>query len=174
MKKFAHYAIILLVAFSLSQCSSDESITDSEMLLVNGAEFSIGTNSSSHTYNRITSKSETSLSLEISENTTSGARIISIGMGHEPNAANGTYILKNNEFRSGVAIPALLDEETGRQISGGTLSPPTGTISITYKGDGRYELSFNDVVMDPGTATETTINGKCVGKFKLQPDSIIF
>lgn len=137
--------------------------------MVNGAEFSIGTNTSSNTFNKIRSKSDTSLLLEITENTASGARIISIGFGHEPNVPNGTYILKNNEFSSGVAIPALLDEETGRQISGGTLSPPTGTISITYKGDGRYELSFNDVVMDPETATETTINGKCVGKFKLQP-----
>lgn len=171
MKKIATLAIVLLTCFSLVRCTSDDSTGDSGMLTVNGSEFLLGTNTSTLVYNRIRSKSDTGIWLEITENPSSGnARIISVFASHEVGTHNGTYILKNDQIASGIAIPALMDAETGEQIAGGSdESQPLGTITITDQGSNRFKLSFDGVVLDPETATETTISGSCSKTFKMQP-----
>lgn len=155
----------MLVCLTLAHCS-DDSEPAMSFLTVNGAKFNLANNSGSGVYNIIKSKSESTIWLNITENA-ENARVISIYAMHEPGDATGIYTLRNNFIESGIAAPALYDSQ-GVQLAGGSSeSQPTGTVSIVDRGHNRYIVVFNEVVLDPGTATETTISGTCDKIFKL-------
>lgn len=154
--------IIVLMSLTLIQCSSDESNTTDSSLTVNGSEFKLGSNTGSITYNMIKSQSELSVWLTIREKSENG-RVISVYAMHEsPNgSATGTYSLRNDMMIGGVAAPTLYGAEDNQLAGGSNESQPTGTISINDLGGNHYIVTFNNVVLDPGTASETTITGTC-------------
>jgi hypothetical protein len=152
------------LALGLTSCSSDDpAAPTSDSLTVNGAAFMTANNSGATQYNVIKSENGTSLWLEVFEKGGSGRRI-SGSLVHPQGPASGTYILKNDQLAIGIAVIALLDD-AGQQLAGGSESQPTGTFSLTDNGNHRFALTFNDVVLDPGTASETHISGSCSRTF---------
>jgi uncharacterized protein YcfL len=162
MKKICVFSVILFLSVICSNCSSDDA-NDPATLFVNGAEFKLGTNSGNHQYNLIKSENTGNIWLSISEKN-SPSKAISIYAAHEEGSHSGTYILKNDQIASGIAVLAIMDD-SGHQVAGGALNSPSGTVTISDYGHRKFKITFNDVVLDPETGTETTITGYCVKTF---------
>lgn len=157
---------ILFLSLTLIQCSSDDGSSASS-LMMNGTEFKLGTNSGETIYNKIKSEGENGIWFSIRENVENG-RVISIYASHEAGQRNATYTLDNDRIEPGFAIISIMNEDESQQISGGSdFSPPTGTITIKDLGNHRLKVTFNEVVLDSGTASETTISGSCTKKFTM-------
>lgn len=158
--------IFLFLSLTLIQCSSDDD-SSASALMMNGAEFKLGNNSGENVYNTIKSEGESGIWFSIRENAENG-RVISIYANHEAGRRNATYALDNDMIEPGFAIVAIMNEDESQQISGGSdFSPPMGTITIKDLGNHRLKVTFNDVVLDSGAASETTISGSCTKKFTM-------
>jgi hypothetical protein len=156
MKSLFKIAILFLV-LTLVQCSSDDT-AGSNSLLVNGAAFKLAPET-------IVEANDGSINFILGEKTdTANGRILQVFAMHTAGHATGTYELRNNSIESGVAVVALYDQEFN-QIAGGSEDQPTGNLTITHYEGKRYKLTFNDVTLDPGTASETTISGSCMKTF---------
>jgi hypothetical protein len=154
--------LILLLSLTLIQCSTDE--TSNESLLVNGAEFKIGSNSGSKIYNVLASENDNGFLVRVYEKAASPARIINILVRHEPGSHSGTYTLRNNFSAPGIAGIEITDDQN-HYIAGGSIDGPTGTITVTDFGNNTFKIVFNDVVLDPGMGSETMISGNFTKTF---------
>lgn len=149
--------IFLLLSLTLIQCSSDDNT--SESLMMNGTEFKPGSG-------RIKSEGQNAVWFTIKENKAEGARVISVYASHASGSHTGTYVLDNDMIEAGIAVIAILDETEEHQISGGSdFSPPSGTLTIVDYGNRRMKVTFNDVILDGGLESETTISGSCTKTF---------
>lgn len=148
---------ILFLSLSLVQCSSDDA-SESATLMVNGAEYKLGTSLVEKTQNTIT------FTLVEKTPSTDNNRIIRIFAMHPAGNATGTYELRSDLTASGIANIAVYDAEF-TPIAGGSVNQPTGTLTVTHYDANKYKLTFDDVTLDPGTATETTISGSCLKTF---------
>jgi hypothetical protein len=164
MKKWIPFiAAIVLLGFSSCSGDDDNPIQDSD-LLVNGETFPTGINGS-ETYNIMVSQTGP-LTVEIRENGGQG-RTLGVMAAHAADTQSGTYEVENNEFGEGLAILYVLDSE-GNQIAGGSVNDPSGTVTIVTNGGRNYTLTFNDVVLDPDTPSQTTITGSVTKTFRAE------
>jgi hypothetical protein len=164
MKRFIQLLLIVLTSLTLIQCSSDDNGSN-EMLLVNGTEFKLGNSAS---WNVIKFENDGYISLNLLEKTDSAQRSLGIAANyHDANSVNGTYALRSDMSTPGVANIALYAVENETQLAGGAEVQPTGTIAVTDLGNNKYKIEFNNVVLDPGSASETTISGSLTKTFSL-------
>ena len=148
---------ILFLSLTLVQCSSDDA-TASDNLLVDGVAFKLGAV-------RVESADNSKMfSLVEKTDDAAGQRIIQVFAMHTNNLPSGTYELRSNLTASGVANIAIYNTSF-IPIAGGSENQPTGTLTILHYQGNKYKLTFNDVVLDPGTATETTISGSTTRTF---------
>ena len=153
-----------ILAFGLTSCSSDDGhVSTADSVTVDGVPFLTSNNSGAKKYNVIEAETGTSLWFQISEKGGSG-KTISVSLMHPEGSASGNYALKNDQIAAGIAVIAVMDAN-GHQIAGGSDNQPTGTFSLIDKGNDRYELTFKDVILDPGMASETHISGICTQAF---------
>ena len=155
---------LLFIGLASIQCSNDDNV-NAGTILVNGSEFKTG---ASPTLNILKSDSQNGFWIEIRENLPSGQRALQIMAAHETGTHSGTYVLRSNAIGPGLATIALMDIENDQQLAGGAIEQPTGTITVTDRGNKTFEIEFNDVTLDPGTASETTISGSHRAKFRSQ------
>lgn len=149
--------VILLLSLTLIQCSSDDS-NESGRLLVNGEEFKLGT--------ALVEDGSNLILFTLVEKTpiAYNNRIIQVVAMHPDGTATGTYQLRSNIIETGIANIGIYDSEL-EQLAGGSVNQPTGTLTVTHIDGKKYKLVFNDVTLDPNTATETTISGSCLKTF---------
>ena len=149
--------LFLFLSLTLIQCSSDDDSSVSA-LTMNGTDFKLGSGNS----NYIKTDANNRISFAIRENVANNPRVIAVYAMHAPGSRSGTYQLSNNTVENGYAVIAILNEDETTQLAGGSMiAPPTGTIKIENHGNNHMAVTFNDVVLDGGTATETTISGTC-------------
>jgi hypothetical protein len=147
---------ILFLSLTLIQCSSDENI-ETDDLVVNGLPFKI--------QDGLIEKNENNVTLTLVEEDSSlDHRKIAVFAMFDSGNASGTYNLRSNMIEPGVANAAVFNFDN-EQIAGGAVEQPTGTVTISHRHGNVYKLTFNDVTLDPGTASETTISGSCTRKF---------
>jgi hypothetical protein len=147
---------ILFLGLTLIQCSSDDEVAAGE-LIVNGDAFKLDNHA-------LVSGSGITTGFVLNEKGGQG-RSINIFTMHPDGNLNGNYDLRSNLIESGIANVTLYDSESN-QIAGGAIEQPTGTITITRLDQDTFTIAFNDVMLDPGTASETTISGSATKTFE--------
>lgn len=159
MKTYLKVAILFL-SLTLIQCSADDN-TPSASLTYNGAEFKLGNGSTFNTYKN---ESDRGIWLNIRENGSADAKNILITLNHASGSHTGTYELRNNMTAPGIAGVTIMDDD-GKQLAGGNTNGPSGTVTVEDYGNHKFKVTFNDVVLDQDSATETSIEGNCTLTF---------